>query len=140
MVASVLGFHPQAYRDGKGVTLERAQADFIQRATEFYYRMESAGGAINFHEYYRSPSQQDEYFRSGSSKAKAWESPHQYGLSADYHFQIYGWDVPASWWRYADVVANSVGLETGINWNDANHLQLPGWKQWKKGYFSRLFA
>lgn len=140
MVASVLGFYHRVDRVGKEMTLENAQRSFIERATILYTTAESLGAPIRFHIYYRGPDEQDELFNSGVSKAKAYESPHQYGLAADFHFANYGWDVPASWWNWIDDMARQIGLETGVFWNDGNHLQLQGWTQWKYGYFRRLWA
>jgi hypothetical protein len=122
------------------VTLEQAQVDYIDKAVAFHDHMASVGAPILFHEYIRSPERQQELFDAGQTRAKAWESPHQYGLSADYSFDPHGYNVPDSWWEYADWVARQLGLETGLYFNDANHLQDPGWTRWKRGFFGRLFS
>ncbi len=113
------------------MTLEDAQWDFIQRAEWWASVMAQYGVPIKWHSYYRSPAEQDELFRRGATKARGWQSPHNYGLAVDYHFEKYGWNVPGSWWKFGDDVARAAGLETGLSFGDANHLQGRGWKRWK---------
>ena len=99
MVVGLLGFHHQANWAGSVVNLAEAQEKFIDGAVAIYQHLEAVGYPIRFHEYYRDREAQNRYYASGASKAKFGESPHNYGLAADYHWKDYGWDVPDSWWR-----------------------------------------
>ncbi|MFV2082060.1 MAG: hypothetical protein ACC669_09340, partial [bacterium] len=84
---------------------------------------------------------QDKYFAKGSSLAKAWESPHQYGLAADFNHAYQGYNVGDNFWLAAQWAAWKVGLETLYRIGDKNHLQDPGWKTWKKrSFWSRFFS
>lgn len=85
-------------------------------------------------ETYRSPARQEYLFhqRPKITNARAWASPHNYGLA----FDVVGF-VPrgAQWtwdsrlpWGQITVLALSVGLE-GIGEWDPGHVQHPGWKQ-----------
>lgn len=112
------------------MTLADAQMDFLNRLEGFFQIMAWAGAPVKFHSYYRSPQEQNELYFAGKSKARAGQSAHNYGLAVDYHFDPQGWNVPKDWWEFGDQVARYVGLESGISWRDANHIQLRGWKQW----------
>ena len=105
--------------------------EFQKRAQLFAEIWSQVGYPIKFHEYYRGPEAQEDAFRRGASKARFGQSPHNFGLGADYHFVTYGWNVPKEFWEYGDSLARYVGLESGLSFGDANHLQLPGWKSWK---------
>lgn len=107
---------------------------FQERAQLFAQLWEQVGYPIKFHSYYRGPAEQETLYQKGASKARFGASAHNFGLGADYHFQKYGWEVPKAFWEYGDSLARYIGLETGITYGDANHIQLPGWKNWKS-YF-----
>lgn len=111
--------------------LADAQQEFLRRVEAFWQIMGWAGAPVKFHSFYRSPQEQNELYQAGKSAARAYQSAHNFGLAADYHFDPQGWKVPEEWWQFGDQVARYVGLETGISWKDANHIQLPGWKLWK---------
>lgn len=114
--------------------LSDAQNEFLQRLSYFYYYMAYLGLPIKFHSYYRGGEEQNRLFAEKKTKARAGESSHNYGLAVDYHFQDGGWNVPKSYWQRGDMVARWVGLESGLGYDDANHIQLPGWKRWKSTY------
>jgi len=116
------------------VSREAVIQAFIDRANLFAGIMADAGLPVRFHEYYRGEQAQNEAFARGASKARFGQSPHNFGLAADYHFDPHGWNVPKEWWQYGDRVARYIGLESGLDYGDANHIQLARWKQWK-AYF-----
>lgn len=80
-------------------------------------------------ETYRSPEAQDECYKLKTSKAKAWQSAHQYGLAADFVPRIKGaWD----WsdyhdWTYLKSCALRCGLRVPILW-DRPHVEHPDWE------------
>lgn len=122
------------------MSLESDRQTFVDSAILFADIMAQVGLPIKFHEYMRPPERQNELYSLGRTRARAWESPHQYGLAADFSFDPYGYDVPFSWWQYADKLASHLGIQSGISYGDANHIQLPGWQQWKKtSFWSRLW-
>lgn len=105
--------------------------DFAAKAGQFQQIWLQLGYPVKFYQYYRSGQEQEAAFARGASKARAGQSAHQYYLAADYMFDKYGWDVPKEYWEYGDQIAKYVGLESGISYGDANHIQYPGWKNWK---------
>jgi len=110
---------------------EQAIRTFLERADLFAGIMYQYGVPVRFHSYLRGELEQNQLFEKGSTRARYGQSAHNYGLAADFHFDQYGWNVPKDWWEFADKVAKYVGLETGITYGDANHIQLPGWKRYK---------
>lgn len=115
-------------------TALQVATEFAKRAQLFAQLWEAAGYPIRFHEYYRGPEAQEAAFQRGASKARFGQSAHNFYLAVDYHFDKYGWNVPKAFWEYGDELARMIGLETGILYGDANHLELSGWKTWK-AYF-----
>jgi peptidoglycan L-alanyl-D-glutamate endopeptidase CwlK len=80
-------------------------------------------------ETYRSPDDQNLVFRKGTSKARAFESPHQYGLAVDFVPFIDGvwrWDVPAATWGGLHRRALAMGLTVPLAW-DKPHIEHPNW-------------
>jgi uncharacterized protein YcbK (DUF882 family) len=112
------------------MALADAQTRFLSKLEQFWQIMAYIGAPVEFHEYYRSPQRQNELYFQGKTKAKGGQSSHNWGLAVDFHFERHGWNVPKDWWEMADMVARYVGLESGAGYQDANHIQLPGWKQW----------
>lgn len=102
----------------------------------FVVELQAALGGADFaknwfvFETYRDPERQTSLFYKGKSKARAWESPHQYGLAVD----IVPFDgTKPIWpnlddprWERLSIAADAVGLSTPIKW-DPGHVQHPGW-------------
>jgi len=88
-------------------------------------------GAAGFKlfEGYRSPDRQVEVFNQKTSKAKAWQSAHQYGLAVDYVWwdpeKGWSWEPNHDWDGLADC-AEAVGLSAPIKW-DRPHIEHPSW-------------
>lgn len=86
-------------------------------------------------ESYRDPEQQDLAFRRGVSKARAFESAHQFGLAVDFvPFIDGGW----TWqpednrlWLHLSELASSFGLSTPLAW-DRPHVEDPTWQRVRK--------
>lgn len=82
---------------------------------------------------YRSPLAQDEVYRRGTSKARSWQSAHQYGLAADFVPWINGawsWTEDADW-AYLKAKAKQVGLDVPITW-DKPHVEAPEFQMMKQ--------
>lgn len=85
---------------------------------------------------YRPPERQDEVFKAGKSKVRAWGSPHQFGLAVDFVPKVNGrWTWAAEhdydFLRRAALVR---GLHRPISW-DLVHIEHPAWeivRQWVK--------
>lgn len=90
----------------------------------------SEGLPFKLYEGYRSPQRQDqlEMQRPRVTHARAWTSPHQYGLAVD----MVGWeDGKWSWdgrlpWDDLARVARTCGLMQPIRW-DRPHIEHPLW-------------
>lgn len=86
-------------------------------------------------ETYRSPEDQDALFIKGTTKSRAWQSAHQWGMAADFVPWVSGaWSWAADHdYEHLKARAKLLGLDVPIAW-DKVHVQLPQWAQrraWK---------
>jgi hypothetical protein len=82
-------------------------------------------------ETYRSPMDQNLVFHKGTSKVRAMESAHQFGLAVDFVpfiGHVWTWDVPKASWDLLHRHARSVGLLAPIAW-DPGHIEHPAWSR-----------
>jgi hypothetical protein len=81
-------------------------------------------------ETYRDPAAQEAAFTAGTSKARAFQSAHQFGLAADFvPYGPKGWEWPhadAEEWNFLRRAAREFGLNNGIHW-DRPHVEHPMW-------------
>lgn len=87
-------------------------------------------------ETYRSPEDQQKALARGVSKAKPWQSAHQYGLAVD--FVPYGadgwtWEVPVAMWLQLATRAPRYGLICPIKW-DKPHVEHPAFGAVRKAF------
>ena len=114
----------------------------------FIRRMAKLGVPFHASEVYRTPDRQNDLHALGHSKAKAGQSPHQFGLAADLIHSVKGWALDERQWKLVGHVgkeaARSCGLlepergprkgrvyiEWGGDWDfyDPAHWQVKGWK------------
>lgn len=88
---------------------------------------------------YRSPERQDELFRSPGSvtRARAWQSAHQYGLAVDYVFwtgERWSWDESHPWEEMRGIAFLSHPrkfLRAPLRW-DLPHLEHTAWDQLRR--------
>lgn len=83
----------------------------------------------------RSPAKQETAFRAGATKARAWQSPHQYGLAVDFvarHGDTWSWAKTHDWAFLARcAIARGLECQTkGLEW-DLAHCQHPVWHRLK---------
>lgn len=121
---NILDLHP----------LMRAKVQKLEgRLLEMEMLATSGAAGFKLFEGYRSPNRQIEVFNRGTSKAKAWQSAHQYGLAVDYVWwdpaDGWSWDARHNWDALADA-ADSVGLHAPITW-DRPHIQHPSFSTLK---------
>lgn len=112
----------------------------------------SRGKHIRIVEGYRTPERQTklEKQRPRVTKAKAWESMHQYRVAFDFVFQATGYNAPDADWREIAKYAKSLGFSWGGDWKgfvDKPHLEMTFGKDMKafkareidwKRYWQRL--
>ena len=85
-------------------------------------------------ETWRSPEQQDNAFARGVSKARAFQSPHQFGLAVDFVPFINGnwtWQQPDAVWEVLHARAATLGLLAPMAW-DKGHIESPDWPKIRK--------
>lgn len=95
---------------------------FRDRLVVLGARLRVEGLPLKLYEGARTPFRQAELFARGRcvpgtkivTRARAWQSYHQYGLAADYVFQTDGWTWdeprPGAWARYTEI-AKGLGLD-----------------------------
>ena len=86
-------------------------------------------------ETYRSPERQNELFRKKKTRAKAWQSAHQYGLAIDFVPVMDGkpfWPPPdAECWDRLKAYAEECGLVCDLTW-DRSHVYHPAFADVKR--------
>jgi len=109
------------------------------KAERFLEKCRGGGFPVLIYETWRSPEDQNARFGEGKSDARAWESPHQYGLAFDcVPFAEGGlvawWEAPDKVWSYLYSMAAACGLDPlgdiygeYLPW-DKGHFQEPGWR------------
>lgn len=78
------------------------------------------------YEGYRGPAYQREVFKRGTSKARPWQSAHQYGLAVDFVPKVAGkwsWSLSEDW-DFLHRCAVARGLLHEISW-DKPHVEHP---------------
>lgn len=127
----------------------REQMQERKRQTRFTYRdgpmvflgqqivkaMQDAGYPAKIHTHYRSPEDQERAFASKNSKARAWQSPHQFLEAVDIVHPSLGWNVSQDYWdtlySCAKIVEDRFGVtfELGYDWGwDLAHVELKDWR------------
>ena len=86
---------------------------------------------------FRSPERQDFLFVAKSTKARGWQSAHNYGLAVDFvplsdpkNLSSWSWDGPHDW-DTLKYWANQLGLISTIAW-DKPHVEHPIWASIKR--------
>nr|QJB21440.1 MAG: hypothetical protein [Microvirus sp.] len=99
--------------------------------------MRKVGVPMYAHSVWRTPEEQQARYVAGHSKAKAGQSPHQYGLAVDLIHGIRGWDMPDDSWRMIGHIGKEVAAQNGVPivWGgdfkslyDPAHWELKGWR------------
>lgn len=104
--------------------------DFERALMDYYARMQMKM-ELNIFETWRHPARQDYLFRQGYTKARAWQSAHQYGLAIDLAGKTkagaWTWALNEADIRTAQSIAKRFDLVAPIAW-DPTHFE---WKLWK---------
>lgn len=109
------------------------------KAERFVEKCRVLSRPVLIYETLRTPEEQDQKYAEGKSEAKAWESPHQYGLAFDcvplcQDGKTAWWGAPENIWEFLYSMGASCGLDPlgdkygeYLPW-DKGHMQEPGWK------------
>ena len=94
----------------------------------------------------RSPDRQNHLLAEGTTKARPWQSPHQFGFAVDFVPKVlkfspnredasrWQWHWPAAEhddWKVLSELAVHHGLSTPITW-DKPHVEHPHWREMRK--------
>lgn len=109
---------------------------------EFWRAMYKACKARNIpviaFEMLRTPQRQDELYKSGRSKARGYQSPHQFGCAVDIVHAVDFWQISKKQWDIIGSIGKEVArkrnlkLEWGGDWEnlwDPAHWQLENWRK-----------
>lgn len=104
---------------------------------KFLLRMEKLGVPMFAHCVVRSLAEQTARFVQGNSKAKAGQSPHNYGLAVDLIHGIWAWQIADESWRVIGHIGKEIAAQNGLKltWGgdfknlwDPAHWELTDWK------------
>lgn len=93
------------------------------------------------HTVLRTPEEQQKAYDAGFSRAKPWESPHQWGLAVDIIHSLKAWDLTPQQWdilgAWGMQVAQDLKIDVvwGGNWDfyDPAHWEIADWKDRPRG-------
>ncbi|MFC3705921.1 M15 family metallopeptidase [Devosia honganensis] len=122
----------QQFRAGR----EGAHPFIVAFEGRFIRRMRALGVPMFAHEVWRMPERQDELYRAGRSKAKAGQSPHNFGCAVDLVHGTQGWNLNDQQWSLIGHVGKEVALSLGVklvwggDWKfyDPAHWELADWR------------
>lgn len=142
--------HRRAIRAG-------AHPAILEFEKAFTRRMAKLGVPMHASEVYRTPERQNDLYALGNSKAKAGQSPHQFGLAVDLIHSVKGWNLDERQWKLIGHVGKEVAKKVRFGYLDAKgeyhtahvefewggdfqsiydpaHWQLVDWKQLRAKY------
>jgi uncharacterized protein YcbK (DUF882 family) len=108
-------------------------------------KMQEAGYPSRIQTTYRPPHTQNEMYVTGRSKARAWESPHQYYEAVDIVHETKYWKVSEEYWKVLAVCVRVVADESGVElehghywrFKDSAHVEIKSWRELKLRYLDR---
>ena len=119
----------------------RVSAEFLLQDLSRRYEAGQTKFRFELFEGFRSPQRQIDVLAAGRSKARPWQSAHQYGLAIDVVPRAVRRDdgsVKEGWtwtegtsWSLLHLVAREFGWRPSISW-DKPHLEHPIWQEIKK--------
>ncbi len=121
---------------------DRTQGPAYYLGMQVVRMMEDAGYPSRILYCWRSPQVQNRFYNKGTSKAKAWQSPHQYMEAVDVIHATRGWNVSEDYWDTLAACVRTVSsrfnvqLEHGHNWKfrDSAHFEIKPWREVKGRY------
>lgn len=114
----------------------RVDGPMVYLAHHIVEGMAKAGYPAKVFISFRSPEQQEREWADGDSKARAWQSPHQFWEAVDIvHPSLY-WEAPKEFWTMLGIVTRQVAqkyrcpLVWGGDWGwDFAHIEIRDWRQ-----------
>lgn len=119
-----------------------AQPEILEFERKLVRRAYKLGIPLFAHALIRGSSEQNRLFREGHSKARAGESPHNYGAAVDLIHGTKGWGLTRRQWaiigHLGKELAASLGLKVvwGGDWDfyDPAHWELANWREIRAQY------
>lgn len=112
--------HRRAIREG-------AHPAILEFEKAFTRRMAKLGVPMHASEVYRTPGRQNDLFALGNSKAKAGQSPHQFGLAVDLIHSVKGWNLDQRQWRLIGHVGKEAARSCGLLEPEGRKASGPTW-------------
>lgn len=116
--------------------MNKSDGPMLWLGDQIVKRMEKAGYPSRIFCGFRSPEQQNREFADGDSKAKAWQSPHQFYEAVDIIHKTKAWNVSQDYWDMLATVVRtvereySIDLVHGYDWGwDSAHIEIALWRQ-----------
>lgn len=130
-------FYPNEKQQSLKMTVPtRADGAMMFLAGHIVKQMNESGHPAIIHTGYRPPEVQNAAFNRKASKAKAWQSPHQFWEAVDIVHPSLFWDAKPPYWKQLGVVTKNVAaqfrvpLEWGGDWGwDYAHVEIDDWRQ-----------
>lgn len=114
-----------------------AHPHIVEFRAAFRRRLERVGIPMFAHEIWRDLDRQNDLFKAGHSKAKAGESPHNWGCAIDLVHSVHGWGLTEEHWKLIGHMGKELArqrgfrLEWGGDWKfyDPAHWEVKGWRE-----------
>lgn len=119
-----------------------AQPEILEFERKLVKRAFKLGIPLFAHCVIRGSQDQNRLFREGRSKARAGESPHNYGAAVDLIHGTKGWDLTRKQWAIIGHLGKEAAASAGIavNWGgdwkfyDPAHWELASWREIRAQY------
>lgn len=110
--------------------------DIVEFERRFVVRCRKIGVPLFAHCFLRTAVEQNKLFAAGASKARAWESPHNFGLAVDIIHGTKAWDLTRKQWELVGHIGKEVAAQVGLkvvwggDWKfyDPAHWELANWR------------
>lgn len=121
---------------------EGAHPDILEFEKLLVRRMAKLGVPMFASEVIRTPERQDDLYALGTTKARAGQSPHQYGCAVDVVHSVHGWNLDQKAWALIGHVGKELAAQRGLKvtwggeWSfyDPAHWELTHWRELKEAY------
>lgn len=121
---------------------EGAHPFIIEFERVFIKRMAKLGVPMFGHCVIRTAEEQDNLFALGNSRARAGQSPHNFGCAVDLVHSVKAWNLDRKQWALVGHVGKEIGnrLQVKVDWGgdwdfyDPAHWEIDLWKTWKDQY------
>ncbi|QCS37056.1 hypothetical protein [Tortoise microvirus 46] len=142
--AALVGVQYPAFVAGRKYAEQQLRAErlgahpvILKFAPAFIKECAKYGVPMFAHEYVRSAERQMKLRALGNSKARAGQSPHQYGMAVDIVHGVHGWNLDRKQWAVLGLIGKEVArrqdvkLTWGGDWKfyDPAHWEIADWKQ-----------